>query len=89
MPSTHTFIRNLKNVDGLAVIARKQTSGEGRSKNQWLSPDGCALFSFQLIIPLSSPLGRKLPLLQHLVSLAIVTSIANDNEYKVKCLSND
>lgn len=50
---------------------------------QWLSPDGCALFSVQLHIPLSSPLGQKLPLLQHLVSIAIVQSITKLDEYKV------
>lgn len=52
--------------------------------SQWLSPDGCALFSIQLHIPLSSPLGQRIPLLQHLVSAAIVDSITKSNEYKVK-----
>lgn len=50
---------------------------------QWLSPDGCALFSLQLHIPLSSPLGQKVPLIQHLVSVAIVNSIVKLDDYKV------
>lgn len=50
---------------------------------QWLSPDGCALFSLQLHIPLSSPLGQRIPLLQHLVTVAIVNSIVNEDDYKV------
>lgn len=51
---------------------------------KWLSPEGCALFSFQLHIPLKSSLGQRLPILQHLVSVAIVNSITKHDEYKVK-----
>lgn len=81
--STMTLVTNLNMRNGLAVIARKQTAGIGRNKNQWLSPEGCALFSLQLHIPLSSPLGQKIPLLQHLISVAIVNSITKLDEYKV------
>ena len=60
---------------GLAVIADRQTSGKGRSANKWLSPKGCAMFSLQIESSLSSNLGKHLPLLQHLVSLAVVDSV--------------
>lgn len=49
----------------------------GRGGNIWLSPEGCAMFSLQLHIPLKSELGRLLPFLQHTVSLAIVNSICS------------
>ena len=60
---------------GLVVIADQQTSGKGRSGNKWLSPKGCAMFSLQLELSLSKEIGQHLPLLQHLVSLAVVDSV--------------
>ena len=60
---------------GLVVIADQQTSGKGRSANKWLSPKGCAMFSLQLELSLKSGIGKHMPLLQHLVSLAVVDSI--------------
>ncbi|XP_058824244.1 biotin--protein ligase isoform X2 [Topomyia yanbarensis] len=60
---------------GFVVIPRQQTNGVGRNNNQWLSPEGCAMFSIQLHVPLSSPLGQRLPLVQHLVAIAIVKAI--------------
>lgn len=50
---------------------------------QWLSPDGCAVFTLQLHIPLSSALGQRLPLLQHLVSIATVLAVTNIPGYQV------
>ena len=61
--------------DGLVVIADQQVKGRGRGQNSWLSPKGCAMTSFQLKFNLSSKQGQKASLLQHLVSLAVVTSI--------------
>ena len=60
---------------GLVVIADQQTSGKGRSANKWLSPKGCAMFSLQLELSLKCGIGKHMPLLQHLVSLAVVDSI--------------
>ena len=60
---------------GLAVIADQQTSGKGRSTNKWLSPKGCAMFSLQLELSLKCGIGKHMPLLQHLVSLAVVDSV--------------
>lgn len=47
----------------------------GRSKNLWISPLGGALFSLQLHIPFDSPLGKRISLIQHLIMVAIVSSI--------------
>ncbi|OAD57207.1 Biotin--protein ligase [Eufriesea mexicana] len=59
---------------GLAVIVRQQTKGRGRSKNIWLSPIGSALFSLQIHVPTDTILGRRISILQHLVSVAIVSA---------------
>ncbi|XP_015590962.1 uncharacterized protein LOC107265728 isoform X2 [Cephus cinctus] len=68
---------------GLVVIPRRQTKGQGRKKNIWLSPEGCAMFTLQLHIPLNSPLGRHLPILQHLVAVSIVSAIKSIPGYKL------
>ncbi|XP_045466923.1 uncharacterized protein LOC123675586 [Harmonia axyridis] len=67
---------------GLVVIPRQQTSGIGRSNNTWLSPVGSACFSLQLHIPLSSPLGRMLTIVQHMVIVAIVEAIKKNPGYE-------
>ena len=61
--------------NGLVVIADQQIKGRGRGNNAWISPLGCAMTSFQLQFNLHSKQGQKASLLQHLVSLAVVTSI--------------
>lgn len=98
-------VNNLNISHGVAVIARRQTHGVGRSGNQvrtklnrnanatlnrlnssnsifhliyqWISADGCALFTLQLHIPLASTLGQRLPLLQHLVAVAAARAVTN------------
>jgi biotin--protein ligase len=62
---------------GLAVVPFQQTGGVGRSTNMWLSPEGCAMFSLQLHIPLASYLGQHIPLLQHIVALSVVSAVCN------------
>ncbi|XP_057664831.1 biotin--protein ligase [Diorhabda carinulata] len=66
---------------GIAVIPRQQTSGTGRSNNQWISPEGSANFSLQLHVPTKSPLGRALPLIQHLTMVAIVSALKKRSEF--------
>lgn len=56
----------------------------GRSNNIWLSPLGSACFSLQLHVPLDSPLGKTLPLIQHLVMVSVITAIKEKRGYKVK-----
>lgn len=62
-------------IHGITVVPTQQTQGKGRSGNAWLSPLGCAMFTTQLHIPLSSNLGQHLPFLQHLVAIAIVQAV--------------
>ncbi|XP_066914049.1 uncharacterized protein [Clytia hemisphaerica] len=77
--STHTIFTgvNVNSIqsDGLVVHARRQLKGKGRTGNQWLSPLGCMMFSMQFDIPMNSPLGRSLSMIQHLVIVAFVKSI--------------
>jgi biotin--protein ligase len=60
---------------GLVAIARQQVSGQGRGGNAWLSPDGCAMFSVHVRVPLGSNLGEHVTYLQHLMALAVVLAI--------------
>ena len=69
---------------GLVVIANQQIQGRGRGQNKWLSPKGCAMTSFQLKTDLSSRLGQKASLLQHLTSLAVVRSLRDKLDLNLK-----
>nr|XP_045006799.1 biotin--protein ligase isoform X2 [Jaculus jaculus]XP_045006800.1 biotin--protein ligase isoform X2 [Jaculus jaculus]XP_045006801.1 biotin--protein ligase isoform X2 [Jaculus jaculus] len=60
---------------GLIAIAVRQTQGKGRGPNAWLSPEGCALFTLLVSIPLRSQLGQRIPFVQHLMSLAVVEAV--------------
>ncbi|KAJ0004139.1 hypothetical protein NQD34_010353 [Periophthalmus magnuspinnatus] len=60
---------------GLVAVAARQSHGRGRSKNGWLSPLGCAMFTVCLQVELSSPLGQRIPFLQHLMALAVVEAV--------------
>lgn len=75
-------ISELELTDGIVVLVRQQTEGVGRSNNQWLSPLGCAMFSLQLHLSLDSSLGRRLPLLQHIIGLALVNTLKGNPTYK-------
>ncbi|GFS17509.1 biotin-protein ligase [Elysia marginata] len=57
------------------AIAGRQTSGRGRGGNMWLSPRGCAMFTFPLSFELDSEMGQRISFLQHLVSTAVVHGI--------------
>lgn len=69
------IINNTTLSHGFAVLPRRQTNGSGRSNNQWLSPDGCAMFALQLHVPLGSTLGQRLPMIQHLVAIGVVSAV--------------
>ncbi|XP_034779764.2 biotin--protein ligase-like [Acipenser ruthenus] len=60
---------------GLIAIAGRQTQGKGRGGNAWLSPLGSALFTLHVRVPVQSPLGQRIPFLQHLVALAVVEAV--------------
>ncbi|XP_006886845.1 PREDICTED: biotin--protein ligase [Elephantulus edwardii] len=60
---------------GLIAIAARQTQGQGRGRNAWLSPTGCALSTLLITIPLKSQLGQRIPFVQHLMSVAVVEAV--------------
>ncbi|XP_016076105.1 PREDICTED: biotin--protein ligase [Miniopterus natalensis] len=67
---------------GLIAIAVRQTQGKGRGRNVWLSPAGCALSTLLVSIPLRSPLGQRIPFVQHLMSLAVVEAVRSIPGYQ-------
>ncbi|KPU79433.1 uncharacterized protein Dana_GF17255, isoform B [Drosophila ananassae] len=85
--SSMHVINNLELINGLAVLPLQQTAGVGRSNNQWLSPLGCAMFSLQLHLAMDSPLGSRLPLLQHIIGAAIVNSLRSHPQYGILDIS--
>uniref|UniRef100_A0A182N9Z3 LIM zinc-binding domain-containing protein n=1 Tax=Anopheles dirus TaxID=7168 RepID=A0A182N9Z3_9DIPT len=83
MASSMLIVSHLTLAHGFMVIARHQTKGKGRSNNQWLSPPGCAMFSLQLHVPMNSVLGQRLPIVQHLVAIAVVSAVLSLPGYEV------
>ncbi|KAK1270273.1 hypothetical protein QJS04_geneDACA016187 [Acorus gramineus] len=73
LPSTHDFVsQNFSELPlGAICVAEIQSKGRGRAKNVWDSPSGCLLFSYTL----QMENGHILPLLQYVVSLAIIEAI--------------
>jgi biotin--protein ligase len=69
---------------GMTVIARRQTDGKGRGRNIWLSPEGCALFTVQLVVNMDSQMGRRLSLLQHLAALSVILAVPNHREINLR-----
>lgn len=57
------------------VISRSQIAGKGRGGNKWLSPLGCAMFSFMYESEIGSKVAQHAGYVQHLLALAIVDSI--------------
>lgn len=55
----------------LVFVADEQRAGTGRGSNTWASPQGCLMFSFQF----THNDGSTLPLLQHLVAVALHRAI--------------
>ncbi|KAM4620668.1 biotin--protein ligase isoform 2-T2 [Polymixia lowei] len=60
---------------GLIAVAGQQSHGRGRGGNAWLSPPGCAMFTLNVQVALSSRLGQRIPFLQHLAALAMVEAV--------------
>jgi biotin--protein ligase len=69
------FSLALKTDMGVVCAAGQQTRGRGRQGNVWLSPKGCMMFSATLTVQPSSRLHGRLPLLQHIVALSVVSAI--------------
>ncbi|VDO39503.1 unnamed protein product [Onchocerca flexuosa] len=59
----------------IVVVARQQIKGVGRSRNQWLSPVGCAMFSFNYMLLPESSLNNNVGIIQHIFCVAIISGI--------------
>ncbi|KAG5672282.1 hypothetical protein PVAND_002419 [Polypedilum vanderplanki] len=75
LESTMNMVNKIKYSHGMAIVSRVISQATGRGNNQWLSPPGCLMFTLQLHISLSSPLGQRISLIQHLVATAVVTGL--------------
>lgn len=64
------------------VIANQQSRGKGRGENVWLSPRGCAMFTITIKIGSDTNLGSKPPLIQHLMTVAVVHAIRSLPSYE-------
>ncbi|XP_057816089.1 biotin--protein ligase 2 isoform X1 [Cryptomeria japonica] len=86
LPSTHTLLsQNFHAFPlGTACVADTQFQGKGRVNNLWESPVGCMMFSFTLAMEN----GRVLPLLQYVVSLAVIEAIERVCETKCAPIPN-
>lgn len=49
----------------------------------WLSPEGCAMFTLQLHIPLTSVLGKRISLIQHVAAVSLVSAVKSIPGYEV------
>ncbi|GFT33608.1 biotin--protein ligase [Nephila pilipes] len=79
--STMIAAECLRQYEGIVVVAGRQVSGRGRSDNKWISPEGGAMFTLHLSFLLSSRLGQRMPILQHMASLAVVHGIRKNPIY--------
>ncbi|XP_062596841.1 biotin--protein ligase-like [Saccostrea cucullata] len=79
VPSTMSLLDGLQFSEpktvGLVAIAGRQTQGQGRGGNSWLSPEGCAMFSLHVRIEGENSLAQAVSYLQHITSLAVVESV--------------
>ncbi|KAK0094727.1 hypothetical protein PV326_010173 [Microctonus aethiopoides] len=80
--SSMDVVNGVKMHHGLVVLPRQQTQGRGRNKNKWLSPKGCAMFTMQLHISMQSYIGQHLPILQHIVGVAVIRAVRTSPGYE-------
>lgn len=74
LDSTQTYLHltlKPRAPDGFVCFTKSQTDGKGRGKNKWESPEGCLTFSYNSTFTD----GNTLPLIQYLVSLAIIKCV--------------
>ena len=80
--STMKLIESFNGIHGFIAVTNQQTSGRGRTQNEWLSPKGCAMFTLQLNIELNSNIGRKMAFIQHMAGLSVVRAINTIEGYE-------
>ena len=84
MKSTQTFTKENALIlpNGTMTACNTQTGGRGRGNNKWVSPKGCLLYSF--ITELKDSKVTYLPTMQYIISIAIVDTILNLTNNKIK-----
>ena len=80
--STMDVAAQFSEYEGIVIVADCQISGRGRGSNKWISPKGCAMFTLHFTVKMNSKLGKRLTLLQHISSLAVVHGIRSQSAYK-------
>lgn len=73
--TTMAILERMVEFPEVVAIAKIQTQGKGRGGNAWLSPEGCAMFTFPLKFPLKSQLGQRPSFVQHIAALALVEGV--------------
>uniref|UniRef100_A0A915DLH5 BPL/LPL catalytic domain-containing protein n=1 Tax=Ditylenchus dipsaci TaxID=166011 RepID=A0A915DLH5_9BILA len=68
--------RALPSYDGVLVVAGYQTNAQSRAGKEYLSPKGCASFTFNFVIPVDSCLGQSILFIQHIMAVAIVDAVS-------------
>lgn len=69
-------------MNGINVLS-VSVAAQGRGRNAWLSPLGCAMFTLAVQVDLNSALGRRIPFVQHLAALAVVEAVRTLPGYQV------
>ncbi|XP_022243675.1 biotin--protein ligase-like isoform X2 [Limulus polyphemus] len=80
--TTMTLLERFTNINGIVAISKYQTKGRGRGENEWLGPEGCAMFTLHVSFPLKSQLGQNMSFIQHLATLAIVQAVCDCPGYE-------
>ncbi|KHJ98019.1 biotin/lipoate A/B protein ligase family protein [Oesophagostomum dentatum] len=61
--------------DGAVVVAARQTKGQGRGGNEFVSPLGAAMFNVSTSLPRSCTLAETPSFLQHIFAVAVVDAV--------------
>ncbi|KAK6736420.1 hypothetical protein RB195_019229 [Necator americanus] len=61
--------------DGAVIVAARQTHGQGRGGNEFVSPLGAAMFTVSTSLPQSCSLARTPSFVQHVFAVALVDAI--------------
>ncbi|VDM97436.1 unnamed protein product [Thelazia callipaeda] len=68
----------------VVIVARQQINGTGRKGNQWLSPIGCAMFTFNYMLSSESSLCNNVGFIQHILCVAVVDGIRSLQNFPLR-----
>uniref|UniRef100_A0A915D4G3 BPL/LPL catalytic domain-containing protein n=1 Tax=Ditylenchus dipsaci TaxID=166011 RepID=A0A915D4G3_9BILA len=58
--------------DQFIMVAGRQTKGKGRGGNEWISPRGCSMVTFNYNILMDSEMAKSINFVQHVTAVAAV-----------------